>query len=403
MLYNILFIFLIVSHAWAAPKCIQCHHNNQELQTNYQFLDLTKEKMPDNCQSCHVNIHAAVNDQRSITWPTHLKSGNEKLFTEEYLYVNNPALIYKINGITRFTDCGLRSFLKNPVPRKYGAQNSMFPLNDQEIDEAISENKIPLVKCTSLEKNSDLYNKGEKLFLKHCLSCHDASASLQGAPKIRLGHPLFSKDYFEARVKNKNIKKESNFIYHYYWKTQNKQLKKIAKKNDMPVFSHLTKTDIDALYHFVAHNADDLRSLSILGAETINATNPLELYNVVEEKIINGSCKHCHFNSNTMISAVFDTKKAIPSLFNDNRPLLKSDELSAIFSVDQKCGPSTVEKVLLERHLEFKGQKTNHNIKGMPLNLAPLSLSAIKSIRAWTLIGCPSPSGYLCIKRPNCS
>lgn len=403
MLYKCALIFFLISFkTHAAPKCMHCHMDNSARNQNYSLIDLTKNKIPDNCQSCHVNIHAAVEEKRPITWPTHLKNGNEKLFDRDYLFVNNPALIYKIKDITRFTDCGFKSFLKNPVSRKYNTQVSMFPLSDEEINSAIIENKIPLEKCTTTAFKSDDIKKGKELYNSQCLSCHNKDTASDLAPKLRMGYPLLSQKYFEHRVYDKGINRNQNFIYNYYWKTDLKKIQKVALKNDMPIFSKLTKQDITALYAYISTSDEDIQSIRILESESLSTHSPIDLYNVVNDKIFSGSCKHCHFDANSMINFVFDTKKKIPSLFNENQPLLKSDDLTRLFSVGEKCQPSLMENVLRERHLEFKGKKSDQSLKGMPLNLKPLSLNTIKNIRQWTLIGCPSPSGFLCTKRENC-
>lgn len=402
MLYNILFTFFFSTNLFAAPKCIECHLPNNQSEINFATIDQTKDVLPHNCQSCHVNIHAAVNDNRPVTWPTHLEKGGEKLFTESYLYVTNPQLMYQVDKTIRFTECGFKSFLKNPVARKYNNKLSMFPLSEKEITEAIKENKIPLEKCVPQPLDEKQQALGEKLFSTHCLQCHNANANSQGAIRIRLGYPLFTEDYFQLRLKNKDMKIGPHFLYHYYWKTKGNKISKEAKKNEMPTFSNLSKTEIKALYQYVSRSKEDINNIVILDEETVMANNPLESYQIIEQKIFNGSCRHCHFASNQIINSVFDVEKPIPAFFNEKRPLLKSEELNRLFSTGKSCEPSMMEQVLRERHFEVKGNKQNPNIKGMPLNLAPLPFSVIKQFKEWSIIGCPSPNGFLCTKRDQC-
>lgn len=406
MLYNFFLYFIFSLNALAAPKCIQCHLPQNKTELNFATIDQSKQVLPNNCQSCHVNIHAVMKDGRPITWPTHLEKSGEKLFTEDYLFVTNPQLIYKVDQTIRFTDCGLKSFLKNPIARRYNNKHSMFPLTEKEITEAIAENKIPLETCVQKATDEKLFSKGEKLFNTHCLNCHGPSATQEGGIRLRLGYPLLTESYFQLRLQDKKahqeIKNGQHFLYHYFWETKEKQIIKKAKKNEMPLFSNFSKDDMKSLYEYVSHNKEDIYNLVILDEETVMANNPIESYQIIENKIFNASCRHCHFASNQIINNVFNVKKKIPALYNEKRPLLKSDELERLFSTGKNCEPSMMEQVLRERHFEVKGNKQNFNIKGMPLNLPPLPFSVIKQFKDWSILGCPSPNGFLCIKRENC-
>ena len=403
VLFRIFCIFEV--HA-EIPQCTYCHIGNQSKIENFTLLKKTSDsiELRNNCALCHVNLFFTEKNKRQYNWTPHIVNLNPGKFNEKYLYAKNPALNFVIEGNNRFTDCGLKKFLANPVPRRYKSLNSMFPISPIEIEKVIKENKISLEPCSE-QKDIAAYTQGEKTFKQNCIICHSDNENKTHAPRLRVGYPLFSKKYFIYRVQH-GFKKTaaSDFVYQYYWKEINHNLikNKMAAEFLMPDFKKLSLKEINNLYQYVSFSNQDINSIQIPDGNLDYMNDPTALFLDVQKNIFDTSCRHCHTQSShgaALINKVLgktQNNSIGPLVFPASGTNIKATkQLSLVLSPTNDCGPSPLVNILWERHLEVKGHK-NLTKPGMPINLSPIPINTITHLQQWSNMGCPSPVGWLC-------
>ncbi len=401
-------MFSIISLQAEVPKCTYCHVDNQEALVNFtnESKVSSDPKLQVNCALCHVNLFMTQKQKKSFTWSSHQGNSNLNKIDENYLFSKNSSLVFVVEGQNRFTDCGLKTFLTTPVPRRFNTLISMFPMDLADVEEMIKSKNIKLETCPDKGTEKASLLAGEKIFKANCLSCHseDSKSTIKG-PRLRLGYPLLSFKYFSYRVKNGFQKTSSNdFIYQYYWKEKKTQFlkNKMETRFLMPSFSHLSDIDVENLYQYINDSKEDLESIKIKEDVLSFITDPADLFMDVQNNIFSTSCRHCHGHSShgsNFIKDVLGFKKHVKGdLIQfpiEAQNLKPSEKLSQLLSPSEKCGPSPLVNLLWERHLEVKGTKSL-NRAGMPINLPPIPVNTINHLREWGKIGCPSPNGWLC-------
>ena len=410
LFYTLRVLYSLISfldlHA-EVPQCTYCHIDNQTKIENFtRDLKMSESiELRNNCALCHVNLFFTEKNKRKYDWNPHIAHLNPEKFNEKYLYAKNPGLSFVVNGLNRFTDCGFKKFLTSPIPRRYKSLNSMFPINPVDIEKVISENKITLDPC-SVEKNNEDYLLGEKVFTKNCITCHSDNDNRTHAPRLRLGYPLFSKNYFSYRVQQ-GFKKtgESDFIYQYFWKEIKHNLikNKMSSEYLMPSFNNLSTKEINGLYQYVSFSDQDLSTIQIPDGNLNYSNDPAGLFLEVQKNIFDTSCRHCHGQTyegaaliNKVMGVKHDPQNGLLVFPSSGIEIKATKQLSLVLSPTNECGPSPLVKILWERHLEVKGQK-NLTKPGMPINLSPIPINAITHLQQWSNMGCPSPVGWLCV------
>jgi mono/diheme cytochrome c family protein len=395
------------------------------------------------CAACHRNNAAGVRASPRPTWLP-LSEAAQARVAKDHPYLGAPDLAAPLGfgeaaagtgttrwSLQRFTACGLRRFLSSPVPRHAragGAEESMFPLSAPQID--------AIVEGSGLEECAGAANAGEAARARGeaqfgalgCAGCHAAkSARAPAAPRLRLGFPLLARAYFAARVREGSGRGLLP-VHAFVWSAAGTRLVPLPRAQataslaegttadaaEMPAYQGIAEDDVAALYAYVASDASDLphggaRALRDGGAERGEARAPRDpwskevgarVFRQVRERVFDGACKHCHDASPGATRAVAKALGRAPEVEfpTSRRATVPSPTLARALSPGPECAPSPIVVRLRRRQAEWTGREGDGNPgAGMPLTRAPLDDGTIRLIDAWTMHGCPSDAGDLCV------
>lgn len=374
-------------------SCLNCHSSGKE-ELPYLFSskeNFIKEKPKSSqCLKCHASLIVLAKSGEQPSWSIPFTEEVLKRFNDNQSFGHIPQL----SDFKKYTDCGLRQFLRSPVSRRFNGRESMFPLQEKVIDEVMQGRRLE--ECRHLSFSPEMINNGRVLFIKlSCVSCHSEGGE---GPKLRIGIPLLSYSYFEANLKRNSHHLNKGWLREAY--RTNVISKKLNGGIQMPAFS-LTEVEKKSLYAYLSSSKEDLVKHMLQTNEVKQESYGKALYGSVVKNVFTKSCQHCHSNSSEMEqdnqrifgeNNIRSSSFTLPTL---NRKAIKSNRLKEVLSPGTKCQDSLIVKVLLERHNEWRGEKKSA-LRGMPLTGAPLSLNAINQLRDWTNQGCPTGEEFLC-------
>ncbi|WP_394831414.1 cytochrome c [Pendulispora rubella] len=398
-------------------ECVQCHLPSRQrpyyLAAHYSVFD-EHGADPVGCGTCHINNKLAATRREGP--PAWLAAAPDTLkhVRARHSYVTVPDLTTVFfsgpvgNGprIRRLTECGVRAFLASPVPRKLGASESMYPLTPARSAALLAALGKDLEPCADVRPDPKAVERGRELFASAgCRNCHGETSE---APLLRIGIPLLSRSFFEARVRDGTAGPTAPPRVHAMrWLPEGDRLApKLTNTLSMPPFGHLSADDIDALYRYVSEDRSDLRGDP--PEETPVSFAPLEdiaLYRAVQGQVFSAGCRHCHNDRASdakSIVTTFGANGVTPIAFPvlGRRPWVRP-ELKRALSPGANCSESPLVTRLKLRRSEWHGLlpetgNTARRLRGMPLTQPPLSRQAIELAIEWTRRGCPSDAGSLC-------
>jgi mono/diheme cytochrome c family protein len=386
-----LLAIIFINTAWSMnlnfKSCSSCHVENNQQVINYFSSEnnyLNMRPKSNACTACHINLieQAKLKDPLNFTTPFTQKS-MQKLMDD-----NSFGQIPALDNFKKFTDCGITNFLSTPFPRKFNANESMFPLLKADVIHLT--NQMKLEKCRSeLPGNSTL---GKKLYIQNnCIHCHSENGN---GPKLRIGYQLLSSKYFKYRLLN-----NKSSLHSLWTRTQNTYFQRKRVKTIMPIFN-FSESEINSIYKYISESKEDLNQISI-PAENKNSLYGVKLYESVSKNIFQATCQHCHAN-NLQINAdnlnIFNLSKPQISSFElpmPNEEITNKKRLFDLFSPGKDCSDSKLVSVLKERHNEWIGHKKN-SFRGMPLTQKPIAYKYINQLIDWTKQGCPTGNEFLC-------
>ncbi len=348
------------------------------------------------CSVCHLNLGLAYQYGKAPKIPFSKKT--LKQFSDNDLYYGIPPLKFTHMEVARYTKIGLEQFLTNPVPRYFNSTSSMYPLPQNQLKDILSTINNQLEEVPNFVNNNTLLNKGSRLFNSYgCDTCHNSKNINHKIPRLRIGLPLFSFKYFKKRVIKGSSNK--NQLHGQKWEAkQDKWYRAPDPTVAMPAYP-LSIEQLQALYTYIVNDRSDLPPYTASADDTVFFGR--KLFNEVQKRIFNGSCKHCHSGDqqsrNISLSIFSDPKKQSLAYFpqttiNYNQLDKYSIE---ILQPGPDCKDSQIVSRLKDRHLEWRGLK-NSVTSGMPLTLPPLPQSDIELLDLWTKTGCPTNKGNLC-------
>jgi hypothetical protein len=409
--------------AWSAPRpaqatptngpaalrrfgCTSCHldgHPTPYLFDSFATFRRTPSTGPTECARCHVNDWLAASAAHPAGWLP-LPDAMLARIRRFHAFVDTPALALDVDGVPRFSDCGLARFLEAPVPRRHTAAQSMFPLEPARRDELLRALAPGLARCAPPASLAQIA-LGRRLFdARGCANCHAQAVS---APRLRIGIPLLGRDYFALRVRHG----AQAPIWQRRWQVDDGRI--VARAGDavsMPPEPDLSPTEIDALYAYVGSDTSDVppprATPTIPRKSELAEAIRIPLFREVQHRVFDTSCRHCHA---TTTRDQRQAQQSIRTLFASTvEPLAlplsargtptPNPQLKSALSPGPGCSDSRLLVRLKSRRAEWSGQRDRDRPRGMPLTLPPLSDDTIRLVEVWTRAGCPSDGGDLCAR-----
>lgn len=385
----LIYIFFLCNFGWALEQqsCSSCHLNEKQeikyfMKSEHDFLNFRPKSR--SCTECHVNLIKVAEVKKKINFTSPFSDESINKLSEHNSYNQIPSL----SNFSKFTNCGLRNFLKRPFPRRFNAYQSMFPMLEDDINELL--NKSKLENCAKSLTGS--FEKGKVLYEQNgCVKCHSNN---NAGPRLRVGYQLLNRKYFEKRLTT-----NTTSLYSIWIEVKNNKLSKSQSKSIMPIFK-FNKIDMDSLYKYISESKDDLDQLP-MNKSASNKLYGVALFKEVKKNVFQQSCQHCHSNSseqNDDNKYLFNFSKGGSSLFDltdidSNKNNQK--KLEQILSPGPSCADSKMVKLLKERQNEWVGKKVIAE-RGMPLTQKPIEMKYIEQLNDWTKQGCPTGKKFLC-------